>query len=827
MPTETFTYTGSAETWTVPQDVIEVTIRCWGAEGGTENADEATAGLGGYVEADYAVEEGDTLNIRVGEKGSDTGGASWPNGGAGAPVVDSGSGGGSSDVRHNGDSLSDQILVGAGGGGTGGGGLSYGGGHGGPAEGQDGDSGSLGEPGRGGTQTSGGAGGTLSGDGEDGSRFQGGDGATQSSGNSGGGGGGGYYGGGGGSAGESSTYGDEGNGGGGGSNYIDSAASNTVSQRGQRTGDGLVEIEYQTAPPAPSIANATYDANDQLTLDWEPDTSEGQPTEYEIQIDRDGRGYVSPAGGPSTVTDDGSSTYSQTYGPHNSGGSAKDYAVSVGSDSTFRFRVRALYDGEPSQWTYTNSVSTTPIPPKNPSVSRPTVDTVRISATVAADLATHIHVQYREDTGDGYGSWQWFDTVSPGESTLITGSPDQAGTVEWEYDVGTAYQSGDTLTTDARYQFRLRTEADGTSRNSAFVYADYGNAGNVFFEDDFSSGDASAWDVVSGSATVTDTLDAVFSAGDNTRAPEVGGYAVEMGSAGYVQKNLGDLSGESDVHVRLRVQAASNDSASETGDLWWYDGSAWQTLEQWGWEYDGQGWMEYHALVPDAYLATDNRVRVGRDEGGGVDYVAFDEVLVADILDEYTQPAQHTDLSLDANTEGEIDGTWTVNGSFWPYEHGSDTFTRVRYRPTGSSSWQTTNVEEDFEGSVTLTRLRDGEEYEVELSLRWNQTRHGQTHNQWFSNDFIGPATAVTILPAPTGLSVDAVTADSVDLSWTDNHDYGDTRVEFKESDATSWTTFSSLSIDTNAETITGLLHGEEYDARVVAQTEHTETEDQ
>lgn len=84
----------------------------------------------------------------------------------------------------------------------------------------------------------------------------------------------------------------------------------------------------------------------------------------------------------------------------------------------------------------------------------------------------------------------------------------------------------------------------------------------------------------------------------------------------------------------------------------------------------------------------------------------------------------------------------------------------------------------------------------------------------------------VTILPAPTNLTVDAITATSADLSWTDNHNYGETEVQFKQSDAGSWNTFSSLPRTTEVETVTGLLNGEQYDARVVATTEHSTTED-
>ncbi|PGF16189.1 hypothetical protein CP556_08730 [Natrinema sp. CBA1119] len=110
----------------------------------------------------------------------------------------------------------------------------------------------------------------------------------------------------------------------------------------------------------------------------------------------------------------------------------------------------------------------------------------------------------------------------------------------------------------------------------------------------------------------------------------------------------------------------------------------------------------------------------------------------------------------------------------------------------------------------------DGEQYSYSLERDTGDTTASS-----------GTDTVVTVLPAPTTLSVDAITVTSADISWTDNHNYGDTRIEFKQSDVGSWTTVSTLSRNTEAETLTDLLHGERYDTRVVAVTEHTETEGQ
>lgn len=117
--------------------------------------------------------------------------------------------------------------------------------------------------------------------------------------------------------------------------------------------------------------------------------------------------------------------------------------------------------------------------------------------------------------------------------------------------------------------------------------------------------------------------------------------------------------------------------------------------------------------------------------------------------------------------------------------------------------------------SYTDTGLLDGEQYSYSVKRDTGDATSSS-----------GPQSDVTDLPAPTDLSVDAIAETSVDLSWVDNHNYGETRIEFKQSDEGSWTTFSTVPRGTGIETITGLLHGEQYDARAVATTEHTSTED-
>lgn len=236
---QTFSYTGAMQTWTVPAGVCSVTIEVWGAEGGAGNGFGQYGGLGGYATGTLNVSAGQVLNIFVGGKGIDnTNGAAggWNGGGVsaqgytgcGAAGSLGGSGGGGSDVRVGGTTLNDRIIV-AGGGGGGGNNTSTRAGAGGGLTGGNGAGSYMGY---GGTQTAGGAQGsycycTCA---SDGSFGQGGYGNA----NDGGGGGGGWYGGGGGG---------NNDGGGGGSGYIGGVQTGSM-QSGIQSGNGQVKISY-------------------------------------------------------------------------------------------------------------------------------------------------------------------------------------------------------------------------------------------------------------------------------------------------------------------------------------------------------------------------------------------------------------------------------------------------------------------------------------------------------------------------------------------------------------------------------------------------------
>ena len=286
----TFTFTGAAQSWTVPDGVTQATFDVYGAQGGNEAGGNGRfGGRGGRASATIAVTPGETLQVNVGGRGSNgvvgevcsnvPGGTGGFNGGAagGSGLYSGAGGGGASDVRSGAFQLANRIIVAGGGGGAGGGeGASQGGsgGAGGGVTGVGGLSGSSpsGGGGGGGTDSKGGDGG--SGDsapnGVSGGEGTGGRGGSANCGDGGGGGGGGYYGGGGGGGG-----GLAGGGGGGGSGFGPSGVVFDRNLLSGLSGNGLVTITY-TEPVAytvdrsddpdlnttPTAGNCTAAAND-------------------------------------------------------------------------------------------------------------------------------------------------------------------------------------------------------------------------------------------------------------------------------------------------------------------------------------------------------------------------------------------------------------------------------------------------------------------------------------------------------------------------------------------------------------------------------------
>ena len=226
--TQTFSFTGVQQTFTVPAQITQLALVVYGAQGGSGT--DGPGGLGGSATGTLTVTPGDVIYVFVG--GQPGGTAAGFNGGGTGVGAGGRGGGGASDIRVGGIGLGNRVIVAGGGGGTTSAGWSDGGGTGGGTTGGNGTSSNGGvHCGQGGTQNAGGAGATAYGDGNPGTLGQGGNASPDNNNDPGGGGG--YYGGGGGAAG----------GAGGGSGYTD-GVSNGVMQSGVQSGNGLIIISW-------------------------------------------------------------------------------------------------------------------------------------------------------------------------------------------------------------------------------------------------------------------------------------------------------------------------------------------------------------------------------------------------------------------------------------------------------------------------------------------------------------------------------------------------------------------------------------------------------
>jgi hypothetical protein len=265
---QTFSYTGSAQTFVVPSCVSTMTMEAWGAQGGANWA--SNVNYGGYAKGTFSVTPGSTLTIYVGQKPNGTTGGF--NGGGNGESAGQG-GGGASDVRVGGIGYNNRIIVAGGGGGAGywsslhvvggvGGGLTGGDGYRDPSY-------SSNPGGQGGTQTGSGWGTCVS---LSNTLMAGGfgyGGSPSSCGCEGYGGGGGWYGG----AGSGNCRG-----GGGGSGYLLPTATNTLFTSGIRVGHGQVVLSYFTngsgvsvVPASTAIcqgSNVTLNASGVVSYTW-------------------------------------------------------------------------------------------------------------------------------------------------------------------------------------------------------------------------------------------------------------------------------------------------------------------------------------------------------------------------------------------------------------------------------------------------------------------------------------------------------------------------------------------------------------------------------
>jgi hypothetical protein len=453
-------------------------------------------------------------------------------------------------------------------------------------------------------------------------------------------------------------------------------ATGLVTNTSTETKDVDASLTYD----GPGSVTATVNSNKSITVSWSKTNSEAN--QFHVQMSRNGAPWTDPVTGATT---DASNT-SLIVGDN----SDKPYDEVVGVDSSFKFRVRAEGSGTSSDWEESRKFYTEPVPPHNPSIGRPDENTFKVSWELQSNTAELTKVRVREDTGSGYGSWINFQNFAPDSSPITISVGDES---HWEN-----FQ----IKEDARYQIKLAHQnpdaSGGVGYQSEYVYADYGNQNNVYFEDDFESGDISAWDSSYGGHSVGggnhgDTGISDADEGSNY----LKGWGADGDTSTWIQKDLGDLSSETNVLVRCAFSVGSLDGGNEAFGIDWYDGSSWRELKYLYSEFNEGGWIEFHTIVPDSWLSSDSRIRVGTTpaEGyyAGGDFFAVDRIVVSDLLHEYTKPAPPSNVqvvskSLPYEVEGTVQPTitidWTQNATF------SNTWEADKeWKKSSDSGWNT------------------------------------------------------------------------------------------------------------------------------------------
>lgn len=325
--TVTFNYTGSSQTWTVPDGITSLTVDAKGASGGAgfDNNVSFSGGFGGRTQTTIPVSPGDILTIIVGGQGQDFVSSGQPDvpipgvaggyngggsGGSGPGAyyiwAGGGGGGGRTEVRK-GNTL---FVVAGGGGGGSGGPYNAPSGRGGAGGGSNGDNGfpdtcAYPSPcgGKGGLSGNNGgtpgAAGTGYPSGNPGSGVNGGNGVRgYNNGHPGGGGGGGYVsGGGGGAGGAAASGGGAGGGGGGGGGSSYSSGSSTTYTSGFQSGHGHVTLRWG----AVSVSNWSMgaDQSDAGKFKISNSSSVGSGSTYIFEND----GLILPSGRKLTGVD--------------------------------------------------------------------------------------------------------------------------------------------------------------------------------------------------------------------------------------------------------------------------------------------------------------------------------------------------------------------------------------------------------------------------------------------------------------------------------------------------------------------------------------------
>lgn len=164
---------------------------------------------------------------------------------------------------------------------------------------------------------------------------------------------------------------------------------------------------------------------------------------------------------------------------------------------------------------------------------------------------------------------------------------------------------------------------------------------------------------------------------------------------------------------------------------------------------------------------------------------------------------------LDTSTAGQIVISWDLNANI---QSGT---VRIFRSTDGSLGTEVATISDLSTTSWTDTGVADGTEYFYTVRTETSTT---------FADS--NQESATTVLPPPTSLISTGTGDETIDVEWTASHNAGQTRVEYRPTDASAWEVSDTVGRTTETATIGGLRNGEEYDVRVVAVTADAEEVD-
>ena len=160
-----------------------------------------------------------------------------------------------------------------------------------------------------------------------------------------------------------------------------------------------------------------------------------------------------------------------------------------------------------------------------------------------------------------------------------------------------------------------------------------------------------------------------------------------------------------------------------------------------------------------------------------------------------------TNVSVDATRDTEIDLSWTVTGGEDEVRVYRDSSPGLDVSTLNPIATLATGTE-----SYTDTGLDNGTDYYYKIAAYSSDTE-----------DVSDEVSGQTTLPDVTNVSASGGSR-TVDISWTANHNTGQTRVEIREAGGT-WTHLTTVDYTTTSASVAGLLDGTDYEVLVRAET--------